>query len=116
MIQGRTLAERGDWLLPVQVLSELASVALRELALYPGAVRVLLLAQRQAAQRVVALTPPVIEEALRGVRQHGMSYYDAQIWAATRLAGGATLLTEDFQHGRELDGVTTLDPFRDSEQ
>ena len=34
---------------------------------------------------VLALTGPVVLEALRRVREHLLSYYDAQIWAVARL-------------------------------
>lgn len=110
----RALAERGDWLLPVQVMSELSNVALRKLGLTPDAVRDLLAVHRRAAARVLPLRPPVVDEALRGVREHGLSFYDAQIWAAARLAGAQTLLTEDLQTGRSLDGVRIVDPFTET--
>lgn len=105
------LGGRGDWLLPVQVMAEFASVALRKLHLPPGDVRDHLATHRRAARRVLALRTPLVDEALRGVEAHGLSYYDAQIWAAARLAGAAVLLSEDLQTGRDLEGVRVLDPF-----
>lgn len=53
----------------------------------------------------------VILEALRGVLRYKMSYYDAQIWAAARLNGIGTVLSEDFQNGQEIEGVRFMDPF-----
>jgi len=67
---------------------------------------------RRAALRVLPLQETVVDGALRGVDTHGLSHYDAQIWAAARLAGAATLLTEDLQPGRDLEGVIVVDPFR----
>jgi predicted nucleic acid-binding protein len=34
------------------------------------------------------------------------------IWAAARENGIPTIYTEDFQHGREIDGVRIEKPFR----
>lgn len=44
------------------------------------------------------------------VHEHGMSYFDAQMWAAARLSGAA-LLTEGSQSAPRLDGVTFHNPF-----
>lgn len=60
---------------------------------------------------LIPLTSEVVLEALRGVQQHGFSYYDAQIWAAARLGGADVLLSEDFQSGRTVEGVTFVNPF-----
>jgi len=43
--------------------------------------------------------------------QHGLSWWDAQIVAAARLAGCRRLLTEDLQDGLEVDGVIVVNPF-----
>jgi predicted nucleic acid-binding protein len=54
---------------------------------------------------VLPLTGPVALEALRGVREHLLSYYDAQIWAVARLGQVGAVLSEDFNLGAVLDGV-----------
>jgi predicted nucleic acid-binding protein len=56
------------------------------------------------------LTSPVVLEALRGVREHLLSYYDAQIWALARLGQVAMALSEDFNPGAVLDGVSFTNP------
>ncbi len=61
---------------------------------------------------VFDLTRFVVLEAARGVRQHGLSYYDAQIWATARLNQVPTIFSEDFQTGRRLEGVQFLDPLK----
>jgi predicted nucleic acid-binding protein len=68
--------------LPAQVLAEFANVALKKLKppLEADAVH----AQIERLTRmfpVLPLTPAVVMEAVRGVRDHHLSYYDAQIWA-----------------------------------
>ena len=63
------------------------------------------------AFEVVPVTPAIVREALRGVRDHGMSHLDAQMWAAARLHQVPYLLTEDMAAGASYDGVTIVDPF-----
>ena len=60
---------------------------------------------------VFDLTPMVILEALRGVRDHGLAYYDAQIWASARLNQVPVIFSEDFNTGSVLDGVRFVNPF-----
>jgi predicted nucleic acid-binding protein len=52
----------------------------------------------------------VVLEALRGVREHLLSYYEAQIWAVARLGQVAVILSEDFNAGTVLDGVSFTNP------
>jgi predicted nucleic acid-binding protein len=42
----------------------------------------------------------------------GLSCWDALIVAAARIAGCEYLLTEDLQHGAELEGLRVVSPFR----
>ncbi len=98
--------------LPAQALAEFARVATgrlrpplpadevyRQVGLY------------ERAFPVVSLTPAVVLEAVRGLRDHGFSYYDAQIWAAARLNQIPVVLSEDFASGSTVEGVTFVDPF-----
>jgi predicted nucleic acid-binding protein len=63
---------------------------------------------------VFNLTPQIVLEASRGVRDHGLSYYDAQIWAVARLNQIPVIFSEDFQDGQVLEGVRFVDPFAGS--
>jgi predicted nucleic acid-binding protein len=63
------------------------------------------------AWRVLPVTPLVALEAARGVRDHGLAYWDAQIWATARLNQAGTVLSEDFADGRVIEGVVFRDPF-----
>ena len=101
----------GSAALPAQALSEYANVRLKKLrpAVDPGAIgreveRLLL------AFPVLPLTGPVVLEALRGVRDHGLSYYDAQIWAIARLGQVGVVLSEDFNPRAVLEGVRFANP------
>ena len=40
------------------------------------------------------------------------SYWDAAIVAAARALGCQELYSEDMSHGREVEGVTIINPFR----
>lgn len=95
-----------------QVLGEFYSVVTRKYAH--------LLSRQRAADvvrdlvvswRVLPTSSEVVVEALRGVERHGFSYYDAQIWAAARVAQIEVVLSEDFSDGATYDGVRFADPF-----
>ena len=60
---------------------------------------------------VLPITPLVVLEAARGVRDHRLPYWDAQVWATARLNQIAVVLSEDFEDGRVLEGVRFLNPF-----
>jgi predicted nucleic acid-binding protein len=44
-------------------------------------------------------------------RLHGLSFWDALVVRTAKQAGCSVLLTEDFQHGREMEGVRVVNPF-----
>ena len=62
---------------------------------------------------VLHLTPQIMLEALCGVRDHRLAYYDAQIWACARLNQVPVVLSEDFQDGSTLEGVRFVNPFEE---
>lgn len=45
-------------------------------------------------------------------RLHGFSFWDALILRSAQQAGCRVLLSEDFQGGREIDGIQVVNPFR----
>lgn len=61
--------------------------------------------------KIVDLTGPIVLEAVRGVREHGFNYWDAQIWAAARLNQIPLVLSEDFQDGAVVEGIRFVNPF-----
>lgn len=97
--------------LSVQTLGEFFHVSTRRLSPPLAAAeayeQVTLLSQ---VWRVFDLTPLIALEAARGVRDHRLSYFDAQLWATARLNQVSLLLSEDFQDGRLLEGVRFLNP------
>jgi predicted nucleic acid-binding protein len=98
--------------LSVQSLAEFFSVATRKLS--PNLTAAEALQQIDLFLRlwpVFDLTPMVVLEAGRGGRDHHLSYYDAQIWAAARLNQVPLVFSEDFQDCRVLEGVRFVNPF-----
>ena len=60
---------------------------------------------------VLELTPLAVLEGCRGTVEHGLSFWDALIWAVAKHNRIPYLLTEDAEHGRFLEGVRFLNPF-----
>ena len=108
------LSDAGAGRLSAQVLGEFVSATTRG--------RRPLLAVREALDQAARLadaipvydvTRLIVLEALRGVRRHRLSYYDAQIWATARLNQVPIIFTEDFQDGHRLEGVQFVNPLID---
>jgi predicted nucleic acid-binding protein len=59
---------------------------------------------------VLDVSRGVVAEALRGVREHQLNYWDAQIWAVALLHNIPVVLSEDFSSGQVVEGVRFLNP------
>ncbi len=79
-----------------------------------------LLSEEEAAGRVAAflrtwpvlpVTSEAVREAVRGVRQYRLGYWDAQLWATARLNRWPAIISEDFSDGQVLEGVRFVNPF-----
>jgi len=106
-----TLISSGRGRLSAQILGEFLSATIRG----RRPILTVLDALRQATLLAEALpvfdvTGLIVMEAGRGVREHRLSYFDAQIWATARLNEVPTIFTEDFTNGRRLEGVQFLNP------
>ena len=62
----------------------------------------------------VGANPRSLEDSLVMLRSHGLSFWDALLWATVRAVGCRVLLSEDMQDGRVLGGVTILNPFAEA--
>jgi predicted nucleic acid-binding protein len=62
--------------------------------------------------KVQETTVPIMTAALEIKAAHMLSYWDAAIVAAARALGCEELYSEDMSHGREVEGVTIINPFR----
>ena len=58
------------------------------------------------------VTASVLVQALDLKVSHGFSYWDSAIIAAAKTLGCRTLYSEDMAHGREIEGVLIVNPFR----
>jgi predicted nucleic acid-binding protein len=74
----------------------------------------------QAARDVIAaygawpLHRPDLDAVLAAsdvAERHRISFWDALIVVSARAMGAQTLLTEDLQHGRVIEGVRVVNPF-----
>ena len=54
----------------------------------------------------------IMTGALEIKAEYGLSYWDAAIVAAARALGCRELYSEDMTHGREIDRITIINPFR----
>lgn len=108
-----------DWLIQseravvsVQCLSEFFNVATKRLPEHMTREEAVVRVERLARMcHVLDLTPAIVLEGCRGTAQHGLSVWDALIWAAAKLNQVPCVLTEDAPHGRFLEGVRFLNPF-----
>ena len=60
---------------------------------------------------VLDMTGMVVLEAIRGVRDHQISFWDAQIWAVAKLNQAPVVFSEDFSDGQVVEGVRFVNPF-----
>jgi predicted nucleic acid-binding protein len=107
------LLGRDDGALSVQVLQEFyvqATRATRPRPLSHDTAVGLLTAWRRF--KVQEITLSILTGALEIKATHGFSYWDSAIIAAARAFGCRYLYSEDMSHGREVEGILILNPFR----
>jgi predicted nucleic acid-binding protein len=93
----------------LQVLGEYFSAVIRKLKLDPGVAR----SQVEFYSRF-HVVEPTITDILAAIDLHrlrGVSYWESLIVHCARQAGCTVLLTEDMQHGQQIDGVKIVNPF-----
>jgi len=107
------LLDRDDNALSTQVLDEFYMQATRPTRVdaIPHEIGAGLI-QTWTRFRVQDITLGVITDALEIRALHGFSYWDSAIIAAARALGCRELCTEDMAHGRDVDGVRIVNPFR----
>lgn len=103
-------AARADCVLSVQALAEFFAVATRKTGVSTTAA-IALVDGWQAMFKSISATPATLGAAMAAIRDHKLSFWDAMLWAVAREAGCRYILSEDFQSGRTLGGVTFVNPF-----
>jgi predicted nucleic acid-binding protein len=99
----------GTGVISLQVLQEYFVNVTRKLGVDPRIARrkVELLAEFDVAAPDIA----DIIAAIDLHRLHGFSFWDALILRSAKQSGCRVLFSEDFQSGREIDGVAIVNPF-----
>jgi predicted nucleic acid-binding protein len=106
------LATRGLGVISAQVLGEFFNATTRKMAVPLNiADASKLVAQFIQSFDVVNLTGLIVLDAMRGVREHQMSYWDALIWASARLNQIPIIFSEDFSSNVVFEGVRIVNPF-----
>lgn len=62
------------------------------------------------AWEVVEVTGAIVLEAIRGVKEYQLSFWDAQIWATAKLNQISVVYSEDFNVGAIIEGVRFINP------
>lgn len=101
----------GRAIVSVQVLNELANVAVRKLGLTWRELSDLIAAVRAKCE-ITPLTEEVHDQARELAERYRLSFYDASIVSAALEAGCRVLYSEDLQHGLKIDrSLTIRNPF-----
>lgn len=108
----RRAADSGEGIISYQVVQEFFNVALRRF--------VQPLSAAEAEQYLITVLRPLLAvhsspalyfAALRIAERHRISWYDSLIVAAAVEGQCEKLYSEDFQHGRKIEGVRIENPF-----
>ena len=105
-------AASGGLLVSTQVLQEFYVTITRKLARPLPEDTALAALQRLAALPTVQVDSRLVLEAARRSQALKLSFWDALIVQAAVEGGATQLLSEDLQHGRNIDGMTIQNPFR----
>ena len=102
------LRERSG-VISVQVLQEYYAVSTAKLKVERGSAR-----EKIEILGALAVFQPTIHDVLGAIdlhRLHQISFWDGLIVRAALQSGCRTLLSEDMQHGRRIDGMEIVNPF-----
>jgi predicted nucleic acid-binding protein len=99
--------------LGVQNLAEFCSVCLTKAKPPPSAEQLVQwVGELTSVFAVLSPTAETVAVALRGVKEHRLSFWDAMLWALAHENGVRRIASEDFQHELILEGVSFHNPFR----
>ena len=113
VLRGGLLA--GTLRIPHQALVEFVSAATRRVAngapLLPATDAWHEMQNFMTVYPVLYPTADVLRTAVHGAALHGLSWFDAHMWAYAEVFGLDELLSEDFQDGRLYGRVRARNPF-----
>jgi predicted nucleic acid-binding protein len=111
------LTEARAGVISAQVMSEFFSAATRRIQIPLSKTDAYQrLENNQQSWEVVPVTPEIVLEGVRGVREYQFSLWDGQIWAAARLNQITIVFSEDFNVGSVIEGVRFVNPLIDNFQ
>jgi predicted nucleic acid-binding protein len=105
----------GTALISTQVLQEFYATLSSKFAKRVQADIVLGTVKLLAELPMVLLTPELVLAAIAKHRRHALSFWDALIVQAAIAGKAKRILSEDLQHGLEIEGVRVENPFRGAE-
>jgi predicted nucleic acid-binding protein len=106
-------ARSGNGVVGVQNLAEFCAVCLRKIK-PPVPVPVIQgnVADIQTMFRMIVPSAATVGLALDAVERHHMSFWDGMVFSIAKENGIAEILSEDFQDGRTLEGITFRNPVK----
>ena len=111
----RALVQSADWAWSAQVAAEFirASTSPRQPKPLPR-VEARRWVETWMAFPMAAVDGALVLEAVEIAERFQTSHFDAQILAAAKRMGCATVYSEDLSHGQDYGGVRVVNPFRPS--
>jgi predicted nucleic acid-binding protein len=99
-----------DGVVSLQVLEEYFAISTRKLGVDAAIAR-----RKVELFSELPMVATHVEDVLAAIdlhRLHQFSFWDALVIRSAQQAGCSRLYSEDLQHGRRIDGVEILNPFR----
>lgn len=59
---------------------------------------------------VMTISPMIVLEAIRGVKDYQFSFWDAQLWATAKLNQISAIYSEDFNVEATIEGIKFINP------
>ena len=106
--------ETGNFVLSPQVLGEFYVTVTRKLARPLSTDQALEAIRSLSAFRVRDIHVGLVRAAVHRSVTSQLSYWDSLIVETAIEAGATNLLTEDLQHGQDIDGLLVVNPYVDS--
>lgn len=107
----QSLIAESDFGISVQILQEFMDVTLRKRQLGLSIEEITGMVNYMATYPVVETSMTLARRAFDIKNRFQVCYWDAAIIAAACELGCHTLYSEDFNHGRDYDGVRVVNPF-----
>jgi len=101
----------GELVVSTQVLQEFFAVVTRKLKPPLEAEVAQQLVQSFSRYPVEQVTPQLIDRAIDRYRRESFSFWDSLVVEAAISARCSVLFSEDMQDGRDIDGLTIINPF-----